>query len=98
MHKHRQKHRHHKRRAYKKNKKGPLDPSVILGTNDAPISVELSLLSPPGEFEKRRTLVQASTKRGDIDMHIVRHYNLEGVCLASGLIHKCRNILTLKER
>ncbi|KIJ55745.1 hypothetical protein M422DRAFT_24271 [Sphaerobolus stellatus SS14] len=70
MQKNRQRHRHHQRKAFRRQQ-FKLDPSAIFGTRDAPIDIDLSLVSPPeGELKVHKTLVQASTKRGDIDIRV----------------------------
>lgn len=81
MKKFKQRHRHHRRGAFKKTFK-QLQPNAIFGSKSGPINLDLSLICPPHILDVQKAHVQAASKCGDIDIrvrhiHTRRRLNLE---------------------
>ncbi|KAF8519024.1 hypothetical protein BU17DRAFT_90519 [Hysterangium stoloniferum] len=78
--KHRQRHRHHGKKSFKKRKDLPA-PNIIFGSRSGPMSIQLSVVAPPNAVHSR-ALVQAHSKSGQIQINIpyihpLRRLNME---------------------
>lgn len=74
MRKFKQRHRHHRRGAFKKTFK-QLQPNAIFGSKSGPINLDLSVVCSPDILTVQNAHVQATSKCGDIEIRVVNAYS-----------------------